>query len=108
MHNIYQIRLLEINKLKNKFLNKECGYLETIHEINIRKEREKIVDRIKELTKKHDIIEANDENFDIKLKNLMENINIYDERGIKSDYSYNLAHIDEFKKTAIDDYKLSL
>ena len=44
--------------------------------------------------------------FDEVIKTVIENFNLYDERGIKSDFSYNLSHIDEYRNYAITDLKL--
>lgn len=73
--------------------------------INLEREKNELKKRIFEI-KKENLYDLNDDDFFEKIKYMIENLNIYDERAIKSDFSYNLAHIDEYRPYAIQDYKL--
>ena len=72
---------------------------------NLERERTALKLRLKEL-KGEDLTKFSDEEFDNLIGNEIENFNVYDVRGIKNEFSYNLVHVDEFKNYAISDYKL--
>lgn len=95
---------MQIEKYRRSMNNNQIHYLENIIKKNIENERILMCNRLKQLNGVD--VNINDENVDSILKNEIEKLTIMDERGIKSDFSYNLAHIDEFRNVAISDYKM--
>lgn len=105
MYNIYEIRLLQVEKLKKKISNNKCRYYFNAYYSNLERERLAIKQRIIDLNGE-DLSQMTSEEFDENIKYVIDNFNVFDERGIKSDFSYNLAHIDEYRNLAILDYKI--
>ncbi len=105
LYNIYDLRLLQVAKLQRIYPEGKCSHLIRIHLSNLERERLEMKKRIIEL-KGDDISEYTSEEFDQKIKTIFKNmVNIFDERAIKSDFSYNLAHFDEYRSYAISSYK---
>jgi len=97
--------MLQIEKLKRKYPKNECKYYEEVYMNNLERERLAIKDRLVELNG-DDLRDSNSEEFDENIKSVMDNFNVFDERSIKSDFSYNLAHIDEYRNYASSHYKM--
>jgi len=108
IYNIHEVRLLQLEKLRKTHQRKDSLYYENLISLNLLNERKVIQDRIKELNKIE--IDINDAEFEALIKTQIENMNkidLIDEReGVKGDFSYNLAHIDEFRNIAIADLKM--
>lgn len=104
LHNIYEIRDLQLKKYM-KYYNSECEYLYNITRINLEKEKDVIINRLKEI--KGNDINLTSENFNDVVEVQIDNINDGENRAIKStDFSYNLVHIENFTNIALVEYKL--
>ncbi len=105
IYNNYELRLLQIKKLNRKFSNKICKYYKNVYEKNLELERLALKNRLIELNGE-DLRNLTSEEFDENIKGVIENFTIFDERDIKSDFSYNLAHFDEYRNYAKSHYNL--
>jgi hypothetical protein len=104
IYNIYELRLLQVAKLQRKYPDGKCSHLIKIHLSNLERERLEMRKRIVEL-QGEDITDSTSEEFDQVIKTIFKNMNgIFDERSIKSDFSYNLAHFDQYRSYAISSY----
>ena len=72
---------------------------------NLERERLAMKERLVEFNNE-DLRDMNSEEFDENIRNVMENLIAFDERAIKSDFSYNLAHVEEYRSYAIASYKM--
>jgi len=71
----------------------------------LERERLAMKERLVELNIE-DLRGLNSEEFDKNIKNVMQKLTHYDERAIKYDFSYNLAHIEDYRSFAIANYKM--
>jgi len=105
LHNIYEIRDLQLKKYERNHENNECEYLKNIARINLEKEKKAIINRLKQI--KGGEINLNSENFNDKIDEELKNFNQIDDRAIKSsDFSYNLVHVENFTNVGLFEYKL--
>jgi hypothetical protein len=105
IHNIYEIRDLQLKKYEEKYKENECEYLKNIAKINLEKEKNTIMKRLKKI--KGDELKYTNENFDHIVEVEFENFHQMDDRAIKStDFSYNLVHIENFTHVGLTDLKL--
>lgn len=105
IYKIYELRILQVEKLKRLFPNGNCSHLRKIQLSNMERERVEMKKRLIELDGE-DLNDLDTQEFDEKIKSSIKNLkSVYDERAIKADFSYNLAHFDEYRSYAISNYK---
>lgn len=105
LHNINEIRNLQMKKFERNYKSNECEYLQNITKINLEKEKKAIIARIKSLKGEDINLENKDLNEVIEVE--ISSHSQIDERAIKSsDFSYNLVHIENFTQAGLVEYKL--
>ena len=104
IYEIYDIRLLQIQKLEKETEENDCTSFKRMVKKNLKLKRIMINKRLKKING-NDLSKLTDEEFNKEIKSIFESLTISDEKAIKTDFSYNFAHIDEFRNAAIADYK---